>query len=96
MGGLTNGVDGSVAVDMPSAEDEDACRCEAGAVKPATDDRVAASEIRVESFIIGLICSSSLHFVEQLLLLNYDIIDYCSGIQCIRQTSSSSREGSIW
>lgn len=58
LGGLTNGVDDSVAVDMPSAEEVNACRCEAGAVKPADVERVAAREKMMESFIIILICST--------------------------------------
>ncbi len=50
--GLTNGADGSVAVDMPSADDDVACRCEAGAAKPATNETVAAREIRIAIFIV--------------------------------------------
>ncbi len=61
--GLANGVDDSVAVDMPSAEEVNACRCEAGAVKPATDERVAARGKRMESFIrMILICVAFFRF----------------------------------
>ncbi len=58
VGGLANGVDDSVAVDMPSAEEVNACRSEAGAAKPAADERVAAREKMMESFIIISICSA--------------------------------------
>ena len=63
LGGLANGVDDSVAVDMPSAEEVDACRCKSSAVKPAADERVAAREKMMESFIIILICSAFFRFV---------------------------------
>jgi len=56
--GLTNGADGSVAVDMASADDDDAYRCETGAAKPATDETVAAREIRIEIFILLFDCSA--------------------------------------